>query len=57
MRAVEEVRGSVNAEEFGCIGNGFDEEKAVCGRWVRGDVNGEEIAGVRRGKGAFERED
>ena len=57
MCAVEEVRGGVDAEEFGCIGDGFYEQEAVCGRWIRGGVNGEKVAGVGRWEGASKSED
>ena len=57
MCAVEEVSGSVDAEEFGSVGDGFDEKEAVCGRWIRGDVNREEVVGVGRREGGFESED
>ena len=54
--AVQEVSGGVDAKDFGSVGDGFHEKEAVCGRWVGGGVNSEEIAGVGRGEGALQSE-
>ena len=51
--AVEEVSGGVDAEEFGSVGDGFDEKEAVCWRWIGGGVNGEQVASIGRGESAL----
>ena len=55
--AVEEVRGGVNAEELGGVGDGLDEKKPVGRRWAGSGVDGKEVAGIGRREGAFHGED